>query len=64
MLMCESKAVLVKNGHEEKIMDEVAFLEVKNGKIVLENIMGRVLEVNYALSKIDFINHKIIFTKK
>lgn len=62
--MCESKAVLIVNGYEEKIMDDVALLEVGEGKVTLKNIMGDVLEVKYALLKIDFINHKIVFTKK
>lgn len=62
--MCESKAVLIVNGYEEKIMDDVALLEVGEGKVILKNIMGDVLEVKYALLKIDFINHKIVFMKK
>ncbi len=62
--MCESKAVLVVNGREEKIMDNVALLEIKNGKILLKDILGESLEVNYVLSKIDFINHKIVFIKR
>ncbi len=62
--MCESKAVLIVNGREEKIMDDVALLEIGDGKITLKNIMGDVLEVNYALLKIDFLNHKIVFVKR
>ncbi len=62
--MCESKAVLIVNGREEKIMDNVALLEIKNGKILLKDILGESLEVNYMLSKIDFINHKIVFVEK
>ncbi|RLG72348.1 MAG: RNA-binding protein [Thermoprotei archaeon] len=62
--MCESKAVLIVNGREEKIMDDVALLEMKNGKVVLRDIVGNTLEVNYVLSKIDFLNHKIMFLRK
>jgi len=62
--MCESKAILIINGREEKIMDNVALLEIKNGKILLKDIFGESLEVNYVLSKIDFINHKIVFVKR
>ncbi len=62
--MCESKAVLVANGREEEIMDNVALLEIRNGKILLKDILGESLEVNYVLSKIDFINHKIVFIKR
>ena len=62
--MCESKAVLIVNGREEKIMDNVALLEIKNGKILLKDILGESLEVNYMLSKIYFINHKIVFVEK
>ncbi len=62
--MCESKAVLIVNGREEKIMDDVALLEIKNGRIILKDIVGNTLEVSYALSKIDFLSHKIMFVEK
>ncbi|RLG73458.1 MAG: RNA-binding protein [Thermoprotei archaeon] len=61
--MCESKAVVIINGREEKIMDDVALLEMKNGKVILRDIIGKVLEINYTLVKIDFLKHKIVFVK-
>ena len=61
--MCESKAILLKNGEEETIMDDVALLERLDGKYVLYKIDGSKIELSeeYRLLKIDFLKHKIYF---
>ncbi|RLG81410.1 MAG: RNA-binding protein [Thermoprotei archaeon] len=61
--MCESKAVLLKNGEEETIMDDVVLLETKDHKYVLYRIDGNKIELSkeYKLLRIDFLKHKIYF---
>ena len=61
--MCESKAILLRDGKEETIMDDVALLEVKDHKYVLYRIDGNKIELSeeYNLLRIDFLKHKIYF---
>ncbi|MCD6488185.1 MAG: CooT family nickel-binding protein [Desulfurococcales archaeon] len=58
--MCESKAILKKDGSEEPIMDDVALLEMTDRGILLIDIKGeRKLLENHVIDYIDFIKHKI-----
>ncbi|RLG81096.1 MAG: RNA-binding protein [Thermoprotei archaeon] len=61
--MCESKAILLRNGEEETIMDDVALLERIDHKYVLYRIDGNKIELpeEYRLLRIDFLKHKIYF---
>ncbi|NJD99831.1 CooT family nickel-binding protein [Thermococcus sp. LS1] len=60
--MCESKAVVVENGKEEIIMEDVAFLYFKEGKPVIRDILGReMLLEDYELDSIDFLRHIMRF---
>ncbi|NJE41750.1 CooT family nickel-binding protein [Thermococcus sp. GR6] len=60
--MCESKAVVVENGKEEIIMEDVAFLYFKEGKPVIGDILGReMLLEDYELDSIDFLRHIMRF---
>ena len=58
--MCESKAILKKDGSEELIMDDVVLLEMTDRGILLIDIKGeRKLLENHVIDYIDFIKHKI-----
>lgn len=60
--MCESKAVLVKSGSEEPLLDDVVLLEQTSEGIKLVNIRGEVKVLkNVRLAKIDFLKHTIYF---
>ena len=61
--MCESKAVILRNGVEETIMDNVALLERTDRGYVLYSIDGKKIELSekYSLVRIDFLKHKIYF---
>ncbi|NJF26197.1 CooT family nickel-binding protein, partial [Thermococcus sp. Bubb.Bath] len=57
-----SKAVVVENGKEEIIMEDVAFLYFKEGKPVIRDILGReMLLEDYELDSIDFLRHIMRF---
>ena len=63
--MCESKAVVIENGEEKPILDDVALMEIDNDKIILYNIGGKKLVLEeYKLVRIDFIKHKIYLAPK
>lgn len=61
--MCESKAVIIENGEEKTIMDDIVFLEKTNQGYVLHRIDGKKLELprKYRLVRIDFLKHTIYF---
>ncbi len=60
--MCESQAILVKNGVEETLLNDVVLLEQTSEGIKLVNIRGetKVLK-DVKLAKIDFLKHRIYF---
>ena len=58
--MCESKALIVKNGREELLMEDVTYLETTPQELILVNIKGEKLVLkNHRISKIDFLKHRI-----
>ncbi len=60
--MCESKAVVLEDGREETIMDEVAFLYFRDGNPVVKDVIGNetVLE-GYDVESVDFLRHVVRF---
>ncbi len=64
--MCESRAVVVTNGSEQLLLDDVVELRVlDDGSIKLVNIEGREMILrDLSLHRIDFVNHRIYFVKR
>ncbi len=58
--MCESKVVLVKNGHEEVVMSDVVRIEVDGEKLKLYGILGEQAEVEGKIVLIDMRSHKVV----
>ncbi|WP_457754304.1 CooT family nickel-binding protein [Thermococcus sp.] len=58
--MCQSKVIVIENGKAEVVMTDVTLLEVKNGKIIVKNLLGKELIFDeYQIDYIDLISHKI-----
>ncbi len=58
--MCQSKVIVIENGKAEVVMTDVTLLEVKDGKIIVKNLLGKELVLEgYEIDYIDFISHKI-----
>jgi predicted RNA-binding protein len=59
--MCESTAY-VKQGEKETLYlkDVVRIVPMKNGKLLVENLLGEQREFNGHIQEIDFLGHKII----
>jgi predicted RNA-binding protein len=58
--MCETNAYLLKDGEEELIMEDVAFVRPKDGKLELKNIFGEEKTVLGSIKEIQFLGHKIL----
>jgi len=58
--MCESHAYVLRGDKEEKILDDVTFMEPQDGSILLRNLFGDEVSVKGKIEKILFMDHKIL----
>ena len=58
--MCESHAYILRGDKEEKILDDVTFLEPGEDSVLLRNLFGEEVTVKGTIEKILFMDHKII----
>ena len=58
--MCESHAYVVREGEEEKILDDVTFLKPEGDCVVLRNLFGDEVKVKGKIEEIQFMDHKIL----
>jgi predicted RNA-binding protein len=61
--MCESNVYLVRDGKEELVLADVAYIEPKGDSFLLMGILGNTVELKAKLFKLDLMAHKILFTK-
>ncbi|HIP74619.1 MAG TPA: CooT family nickel-binding protein [Thermococcus paralvinellae] len=58
--MCQSKVVVLEDGKARVVMTDVTLLEIKNGRIVVKDILGKELVLEgYEIDYIDFVSHKV-----
>ena len=57
--MCLSKAYLDKSGRRELLAEDVASVEVRDGKLLLKTLFGEQQEVTASIKQIDFVTHSI-----
>jgi len=58
--MCQSKIIVLEDGKAEVVMTDVTLLEVKDGKIIVKNLLGKELVLEgYEIDYIDFISHRV-----
>ena len=58
--MCLSKAYIDRNGKTELLMQEIASVEVGEGKLLLRTLFGESEEIRASIRQIDFLSHSII----
>ncbi len=58
--MCLSKAYIDRNGKRELLVEEVASVQVRNGKLLLNTLFGEQKEVKASIRQIDFMTHSIL----
>jgi len=58
--MCESHAFILRDGKEEKILDDVTFMKPEKETVILRNLFGDEVTVKGRIEEIQFMDHKII----
>lgn len=58
--MCLSKLYVDRNGERELLMEEVASVEVGDGKLIFSTLFGEQKELVANLRQIDFMTHSIV----
>ena len=59
--MCESDVYIERDGREELVASEVAYLTFKGEKLILVDINGKRVELeNTSIKYIDFIKHRVV----
>jgi predicted RNA-binding protein len=62
--MCEA-ALIAKNGNiEEEIMREIEVIVIEGNNIKASDILGREMDVEGSITRIDLIQNKIYFERK
>ncbi len=59
--MCEAHAFLLKDGHEEKILESVDLVEMEGDSVRLVNIFGEQKTLHARLKRYDNSQGKIVF---
>ncbi|AIS53122.1 hypothetical protein TKV_c19780 [Thermoanaerobacter kivui] len=62
--MCESRVVLLENGKENEIMDNVIYIKPQNGKLVMYDLLGEEKMIDAVIKEIKLLDHKIILEKR
>ena len=57
--MCESKIIVIKNGEEKILMEDVIRVEVENNKLKFYGLLGEIKEIKGRIVLLDLIGHKI-----
>ena len=58
--MCESHAYMVRNGQEEKLLEDVTFIQPGDGEVIIRSLFGEELTVKGRISEIRLMDHKIL----
>jgi len=51
---------VVRDGEEEKILDDVTFLKPEGDRVVLRNLFGDEVTVKGKIEEVQFMDHKIL----
>jgi predicted RNA-binding protein len=58
--MCLAKAYVGSNGERELLMEEIASLKAKDGKLLVTTLFGEQREIEASIKEIDFMASNII----
>jgi len=62
--MCESHAYILRGDREEKILDDVTYMQPGEGKVLLRNLFGEEVTVRGRIEKVLFMDHKILLREE
>jgi predicted RNA-binding protein len=57
--VCEASVYLVKDGEEEKIMQDVTLIRPEGGTVFMATLLGEQKIVPGRISRIDFLKHNV-----
>ncbi len=57
--MCLSKAYVDRNGQRDLIVEEVAAVDIEDGRLLFKTLFGEQKEVEAIIKRIDFMTHSI-----
>lgn len=58
--MCESTAFVRRGRREDKLLDEVARVQVQGGRVVLTGVLGQRATVRGQLVEVDLVGHRLV----
>jgi len=61
--MCLSKAYVDRNGKRELLMEEIASVEIGDGKLLFKTLFGEQKEIEANIRQIDFLSHSLVLEK-
>ncbi|MGB9813365.1 MAG: CooT family nickel-binding protein [Thermovenabulum sp.] len=62
--MCESRVVILEDGKEKEIMENVIYVEPQDGKVFMYDLLGQQKLVDAVIKEIKLLDHKIILEKR
>ncbi len=62
--MCESNAYVIRNGVEEKLLDDVTFIRPEKDHVLLRNLFGKEISLKGRIEEIRFMDHKILLSEE
>jgi len=62
--MCLAKAYLKGKGERELLLEEVAFIEIEDKRLLLSTIFGEHKKIEADIKQIDFQNSNIILERR
>jgi len=58
--MCLSKVYVDRNDKRELLMEEIASVEIGDGKLVFKTLFGEQKEIEAKIRQIDFLSHSLV----
>jgi predicted RNA-binding protein len=58
--MCLSKVYVNRNNKRELLLEEIASVEIVNGKLVFKTLFGEQKEIEANIREIDFLSHSLV----
>ena len=62
--MCLAKAYIGSGGERELLLEEIASLKAKDGKLLMTTLFGEQREIEANISEIDFMASSIVLRKE
>jgi len=62
--LCESRVVILEDGKEKEIMENVIYVEPQDGKVFMYDLLGQQKLVDAVIKEIKLLDHKIILEKR